>query len=663
MQTFDRAVDGYHDVGYQFTLDLRRRAQMHFERQRAEKAALTTIEAFESHRERVRAHFLNVIGGLPGPQEYSRRSPLNARVTGKVERADFLVEKLIYESLPNYPVTAACYRPKVLDAPAPAVVMVHGHSDQGKSYPVYQAVCLDLVCDGFIVLAIDPIGQGERHELRPDGVRLQNSCTREHTQAGQPFWLRGASIARHFIWDVMRGLDYLETREDVDVSRIGITGNSGGGTQTCYLMMCEPRLAAAVPCTFPMTLESYQKTGQPQDAEQIIPGCIVHGPDHDDFLTALAPKPVLVGAAAYDFFPIEGTHEAVRRAQQIYALYGKEENVALAVAPTTHQYAPQLRQACVNWFKQHLRGEAPDFVTGTPQPFAEEELWATRSGQIYRDDPAALTALQLNQRELPAPSSYASPDEQRRALASTLGIEAAGDRSTPIFPRIISDSVVDGYRTEKIFFFSVPDIVVTGVLVHPPNMPDDAPLPATLLLLENGTNDIPASRPRIEALLRQGHRVFVFDVRGVGALTEYAVWPGCEHETFNPEFKLGCDAMMLGLSTLGLRVFDVLRGTDYLRSRADVSQVHLRGVRSGAVFAFFAAVLETGIASLTCEERLTSYRELCQTPDYQSSLFGLKVMAWELLKTGDFDDYLPALAPRPATFLRNRNARGEIVAE
>jgi dienelactone hydrolase len=628
MQSFTRAVDGFYDVGYQMTLDLRQRAQEHFSRQQREKAALTSIEAFEAHRERVRANFLNAIGGLPGPAEYSGRTPPPARVTSKLEREEFVVEKLIYESLPNFPVTAACYVPRNLQGPAPAIVMAHGHTEAGKSYPAYQAVALDLACNGFIVLAIDPIGQGERYQVVEGGARLHTSSTAEHTHAGFPFWLRGLSIARHFIWDIMRGIDYLQTRDDVDASRIGITGNSGGGTQTCYLMMCEPRLAAAVPCTFVMTLESYQKTGQPQDAEQIIRGCMAHGPDHDDYLTALAPRPVLVGAAAYDFFPIEGAREAVRRAKNIFALYGKEENVAITVAPTTHEYSGYLRQACVNWFRLHLQQKEPDFVTGMPRIFEESELWATQSGCVYMDDPDAKTVFDLLDDFDTARSSETAPE--RQTIAGVLGIEQAGERSAPINARIINTQTVEGYHTEKIFFFSAPEISVTGVLIHPRGATSDSTRPATLLLLEHGTDDIAASRPAIDALLHRGHRVFVFDVRGVGAVKTYSYRAEAEFETFNSEYKMGCDAMMLGLSTLGLRVFDVLRGVDYLRSRPDISAIHLQGFGSGAVFAYYASLLDDGIENLSGDAINFPDRDSCRTRDYPRQFQTLKTVAWGL---------------------------------
>ena len=655
MQTLGPNVNGYYDVSDQMIDDLRRRAEAHFRRQEAEKAELTSIPAFEEHRKRVRDHFMIAIGGLP-----EERTPLNVQCTGSLDRGTFTIEKLIYESLPAFYVTAALYVPKGIVSPQPAVVFVHGHSDLGKSYPTYQAVCVDLAANGFVVLAVDPPGQGERFQyFDPEkGERIIGGCTTEHTYAGLQFTLGGASIGRHFIWDVMRGIDYLETRPEVDPTRIGLTGNSGGGTQSCLLMMSEPRFAAAVPCTFVMTLESYMKTGQAQDSEQIVPGCFANGPDHDDYITAMAPKPVLVGAAAYDYFPIEGAIEAVDRAKQIYALFGAEDNVDIAIAPTRHAYSPHLRQACVNWYKGHFRGESPDFTTGEPETLPDEALWATPNGQVLDLYPKGRTVFDLNQERLEEshtarPTISANTDQIRETITEVLGIPERHNRK--IYPRILAENIVDGYRTEEIFFFSEANIVVAGVFIHPL---EGTPVEQTdLILFENGTADNPDKREWLENRLASGRQLFVFDPRGIG---------GVQGRPFNrggsphgAEYKLGSDAMMLGISTMGLRVFDVLCGYDYLRTRQDVDQIGLYGVGSGAFYAYFAGALEDGFASLEFEDLLYSYRNLTDTRYYDQERYNLKVMAWNLLQNFDLADLMPCFGERPMHWVSPRNAKGK----
>ena len=663
MQTFSSHVDGYHDVSDQLVDYLRRRAEEHFRRQEKEKAKFATVETFEGHRTKVRDSFFDAIGGLP-----NERTPLNAHCTGAIDRGAFVIEKTIYESLPGFYVTSALYLPKNISEPTPVVVFVHGHSDQGKSYPVYQAVCVDLANNGFIAFAIDPPGQGERFQYfdPQEDKRIIGGCTTEHTHAGLQFTLGGASVGRHFIWDVMRGLDYLETRPEVDTKRVGLTGNSGGGTQSCLLMMSEPRFAAAVPCTFVMSLEAYMKTGQPQDSEQIVRGAFAFGPDHDDYLTAMAPKPVLVGAAAYDYFPIEGAKQSVARAKQVYQLYGAEDKVDIFVAPTRHAYSPYLREACVNWYKKHFRGEEPDFKTANPATLPENELWCTPKGQILDAFRNCRTVFDLNRERLQQTMPPFKPitdeakraehkQKMRQAVVNILGLPQG--REATIHPRLTAENVVDGYPTEKIFFFSEPNIVVTGVMVHPK---DNAPAVQTdLVLLENGTNDIPNERERLEKLLAQNHRLFIFDVRGVGGVEVRPVNRGGQpHGT---EYKLGSDAMMLGISTLGLRVFDVLRGYDYLKTGDDVERVGLYGFGSGAIFAYFAATLEEGFSDLVFVDMLYSYRHLTETRYYSRDIYNLRVMAWGILRHFDLVDLLPCLAQRACKFITPRDAKGEVL--
>ena len=659
MRTFGPNVNGYYDVSYQMVDNLRRRAEAHFRRQEAEKAELTSIVAFEEHRKRVRDHFMRAIGGLP-----EERTPLNVECTGSLDCGAFTIEKLIYESQLEFYVTAALYLPKGIASPQPAVVFVHGHSDLGKSYPTYQAVCVDLAANGFIVLAVDPPGQGERFQyFDPEkGERIIGGCTTEHTYAGLQFTLSGASIGRHFIWDVMRGIDYLETRPEVDPTRIGLTGNSGGGTQACLLMMSEPRFAVSVPCTFMMTLESYMKTGQAQDSEQIVPGCFANGPDHDDYITAMAPKPVLVGAAAYDYFPIEGAMEAVDRAKRIYTLYDAEDDVDIVVAPTRHSYSSYLREACVNWYKRHFRGESPDFTTGEPETLPDEELWATPNGQVLDLYPNSKTVFDLNRERLEIshvfrPTLNHNIDQTRETIREVLGIPES--RNQTIYPRIVAENVVDGYRTEEIFFFSESNIVVTGTFIHP--LEGTAVEQTDLILFENGTNDNPDKREWLESRLAAGRQLFVFDPRGIGGVQARPFNRG--GQPHDGEFKLASDAMMLGISTMGLRVFDVLCGYDYLRTRSDVDQIGLYGIGSGAFYAYFAGALENGFASLEFEDLLYSYRNLTDTRYYDQERYNLKVMAWNLLQNFDLVDLMPCFGERPIRLMSPRNAKGETLTD
>ncbi|MCZ6676429.1 MAG: hypothetical protein O7E52_04180, partial [Candidatus Poribacteria bacterium] len=233
------------------------------------------------------------------------------------------------------------------------------------------------------------------------------------------------------------------------------------------------------------------------------------------------------------------------------------------------------------------------------------------------------------------------------------------EREQSIYPRIVSENNVDGYQTEKIFFLSAPNIVVTGTFIQP--LEGTTVEQTDLILFENGTNDIPDKREWLEARLASGRRLFVFDVRGVG---------GVQFRPFNRSgyphaatYKLGSDAMMLCTSTLGLRVFDVLRGYDYLRTRKDVDRIGLYGVGKGAFYAYFAGALEEGFATLEFEDLLYSYRHLTDTRYYNQELFNLEVMAWGILRRFDMVDLVPCFGDRPFRWTSPRNTKGEVLTD
>jgi len=669
MLTFGSHLDGYHDVADQMIGHIKRRASEHFRRREREKAELRTIPQFEAYRALMRSNFLLAIGGLP-----EERTPLDAQVTGILDRGAYQIEKLLYFSQPEFPVTASLYVPDARRTqPGAAVLFVCGHAQEAKAYREYQKVCIELAEDGFTVLCIDPPGQGERFQFidEESGHQRIQWGTTEHTYAGVPYYMTGMSIARHFLWDAMRGIDYLCTRKEVDPQRIGVTGNSGGGLQTTFLMVAEPRIAAAMPCTFIMDYEGYLKTGQPQDGEQNLYAGFSDGPDHDDFITCMAPKPVRLGLCAYDFFPIESSLAAMERARKIYELFGSDapKQVDYAVTNTTHLYSDGLRQSAVNFFRRALRGEAETFVTRKPEGLDPDTLNVTKTGQVLSALPGCKTVSALLRKE----AQYRLPLSPRRIEAGALRKDlehwlGLGDeqpehearvnglsRSRQIYPRVIHDGNVNGYRVEKIFFFSEPDVCVAGVFIHPRS---SEPATATdVLLLEGGTPEIPNTHAKILSKLEEGRNVFVFDVRGTGAvktrpLTSYEGPHGTE-------FILATNCMKMKLSTLGLRTFDVLRAIDYLATRSDAGEIRLHGVGAAAAWGLYAAVFDQRVAELTLENAPLSYRAAVETRYYDARTYDFRVSAWGLLQVADLVDCFNALAPRHVTLVRPLGADGQ----
>jgi len=204
---------------------------------------LICIEDLENRKKYIKENFIKNIGGLP-PMD----TPLKPVTSGTVNCDGYRIERVIFESRPRNYVTANLYIPDNLSAPGPAVQFLCGHHLDGKHCEEYQTVCQILVRAGLIVLAQDPIGQGERLSYY-DVTTGENAIrwgTTEHIHTGMQALLLGRSLAGYFVHDAMRGLDYLISRPEVDQTRIGVTGNSGGGTQTCLMMLCDDQIAATV---------------------------------------------------------------------------------------------------------------------------------------------------------------------------------------------------------------------------------------------------------------------------------------------------------------------------------------------------------------------------------------------------------------------------------
>ena len=335
----------------------------------------------------LREAFLRQIGGLP-----ERAGAPPVLVVGTIATDDYVVEKLVFESLPGYLVPALLYRPKTQGPRLPAVLSPCGHSAVGKAEGTYQILHINLVKRGYVVLTYDPVGQGERSQFwDPEKRRSRFDLTcGEHAVLGNPLYLIGTSLARYRIWDGMRGLDYLASRPEVDPKRLGCVGNSGGGTLTAYLAALDSRVAAAAICcyitTLPRRMRNRIQEDPSADPEQDIFGFVSEGIDHAGLLALRAPRPTLLGTARFDFFPIEGARESFAEAKRLFEIAGAAERIDREEAPTRHGLSLPLRQAVYRWFDRWLadRQDAGPVQEAPVTPRPAKDLLVCADGQVNR---------------------------------------------------------------------------------------------------------------------------------------------------------------------------------------------------------------------------------------------------------------------------------------
>lgn len=545
----------------------------------------TTPEAIAEHQQKMRRIFLDALGPFP------ERTPLNPQITGVVEREGYRVEKVLFESRPKFYVSAALFLPDPArhQPPHPGVIVPCGHAENAKAHDTYQSMGALLALNGMAALVFDPVDQGERMQLLDESGKHRAWGTRAHNLLGAACILLGQNTASFEVWDGMCAIDYLQSRPEVDPERIGCTGNSGGGTQTSYLMALDCRIKAAAPSCY-LHHQSVQLRKAVGDAEQNLFGQMLEGPDHPDFISMRAPSPVLICAATRDFFDINATWETFRLAKRLYTRMGFPERMDLLENDEKHNFNKIPREGVARWMSRWLLGKDQAIVEPELKLIPEEELWCTPRGQVMLLE-GARSAYDINadmERELA---------EQRRALwasretAQMLGEVRwlAGIRSLEKLPKAevksAGEAMIDGRMVEKLVFTPEPGVLLPALLFTPANA---KPGEAALVVSEKGKED--AARPGgpVDALLKEGITVLAVDLRGTGE-TE----PGMqtkEYEGSGGEWEDYFRAYALGRSYAGMRAEDILVCAKYLKDKC--LSVRLEAYGNTGVPALHAAVME-----------------------------------------------------------------------
>ena len=601
---------------------------------------------------------------LGGPLD---RTPINARVTGTVQRPSYRIEKVTFESRPRLYVTANLYVPAGTGR-RPAILGPLGHSVNGKAWPSYQKLFSNLARKGYVVLAYDPFGQGERIEYpgsRP-GQSALGGGTSEHEYAGRRLILLGANFGLFRAWDGIRGIDYLLTRAEVDPERVGCCGQSGGGTLTQFLAALDSRISVAVVSmgnTENLAQENVEPPGSADDAEQNIVPALARGIDRADLLYAFAPKPLLMTITLHDaghtYSPeyVSSSHDLLDEYQRVYGLLGAGDRVSLQATTVSHGYVYEMRRATYAWFNRWFDMKSVDDDESSQAVESDATLFVTPTGFVTTSF-GGETALSLTRQmadEIPTPSSL-SADDVRSRIRSVLGIEES--RGAALAARVLATIRKPGYRAEQFEFTSDQEIRTPGWLLTPDNAGPSTP---TLLYVGDAAAWSSVAEDAFAERLcaKGGCRVAVIDVRGRG---DCAIGYPPRGRFYFPdritdEAYLAWFTLMLGRPLLGGQIYDALRALDYLRSRPDAgAPVSLVGDGPHGVIALYAAALEARVRGVALRQTVTDYRSLAVAERYTQP-FG--IYAYGILREFDLPDVARAVGPRPVLLLNPVTPRGE----
>ncbi|CAN5909979.1 alpha/beta hydrolase family protein [soil metagenome] len=617
------------------------------------QASLRTKSDAEAYVREVRAKIQRSFGPWP------EKTPLKARVTGIIERETYKIEKVIFESRPGFPVTANLYVPKNRNFPLPAIVGTCGHGDPGKATPTYQSFAQGLARQGYIVLIFDPIGQGERIQYLTSALKPRRGIgVPEHNYAGNQLLLTGESFSSWLTWDGIRCVDYLLTRPEVDAKRIGITGNSGGGTQATWLCGTESRLSMAAPSCFVVGFGRNLKNELPADIEQCPPGVLRMGLDHSDFIAAMAPKPVMVLDQEKDYFDARGAEESVARLKQLYKLLNAEDNIKLFIGPEYHGYSQHNREAMYGWFNR-----ATKMADTQAEPALtlekEELLWCTPRGQVGAMQPRTVFSFtsQLS-KSLRKNRPALQGEALKKAVMSALKLPAQNGVPEyrilrPVSARLYPQKYAATYavETEPGILTLVYRLNDTPLLSRPPV----GLKKAMLYVSHHSADEELRQEPLLTELIRNtpNAAVFACDVRGIGESKPNT----CGDNFLAPygnDYFYAAHSLMLDYPYAGQKTNDVLRVIDLLKSYGH-EEIHLVAKGWGAIPATFAALLSNTVTEITLKHALTSYADIAESEEYN---WPLSTLVPGVLKSFDLPDCYRALAAKKLRQVEPWNAEG-----
>ncbi len=597
---------------------------------------INTLEEWKGRQQVLRQTFDEVIGSFP------EKTPLKPQIVKVIKKKNYTAEHIIFESQPGFYVTSTLYRPNGVkrNVKLPAIIYVSGHSEVAYRSDVYQHVILNLVNKGFVVFAFDPIGQGERYQYYDEstGKSMMGGSTREHSYVGAQAFVTGSSLAKYMVWDGIRAVDYLLTRSEVDPDRIGMTGRSGGGTQSSFIAAFDDRIYAVAPECYLTNYTRLFETIGSQDAEQNFLNGIAAGLDHPDFLSVRAPKPALMITTTNDMFSIQGAMETEAEVSRIYQAYGKSDNFSRVEDLAGHASTLANRESMYAFFQKHLNnpGNSDDIQ---PEYMTSEELQVTRTGQVATSLGGEST-FSLNAKEAEVLRDSAlkgrsgNVDYLNNAVNEAKRI--SGYKTTKVDVVYVSNTRGSNYHMKKYFLQS--DDYVTPFLLF---VPDQGNGKAIISLYPSGKSDTTQYMDQMRSLIDEGYTVLIPDLVGIGELGPESWGSGRVKQAY---FRLWMGATTLQTSFVGIRASDVSSLVDFLEG-VELTQ-EISGFASGSMSAVMlhAAAFDMRIKQVALHNPYLSYHSMATTRLYDPELLFGSVP--EALTAYDLPELAASLAPR-----------------
>jgi hypothetical protein len=552
---------------------------------------------------------------------------LKSQKIGELEHEGVRIEKIIFQTMPDVWMTANVYLPAESGKRA-TVLNVHGHWKGAKQDPHVQARCLGLAKIGFVAMAVDAFGAGER--------ALGTKLGEYHGEMiGGTLWPIGLAFVGMQVYENMRAVDYLLTRTEVDGAKLGITGASGGGNQTMYAGAWDERLKAVVPVCSVGNYQAYLGTACCMC--ETLPGALQFTEEWG-LLSMVAPRALMVINAAKDSnqFSIAEASKSLNLTRPVFQLYGQADVLRHTTFDSPHDYNQAMREAMYGWMKLHLMGEGtgepitePKFTTAEPESLRCFPNDTRPADYVTIPRFAAREAKKLLAQKL-------IPDHlefwESEAYLMREGLERLLGPIPEEVPLDLKIAETEDGKTRTLEFTSEPGVrLVAKHLVGEQKR--------WVFVIHSGGMEQAAKSELAGELLQRGWQVICPDLRATGTTAVAGEGRGRAPDHNSAQWSL-----WLGRPLAGQWAYDIRRTILAMQAATESvpEEIHLVGLESAAISTLLAAISEDVTCNLTLVQPLVTY--VADAP-YERERLG-SLIPGILRYVGDIQHLAALLAPR-----------------
>ncbi|WP_435011611.1 alpha/beta hydrolase family protein [Tundrisphaera lichenicola] len=583
-------------------------------------AGANSAETWKAARPELRRQIREMLGLDPMPD----RGDLHVQITGTIERPDFVIERLHYQSSPGLYVTGNLYRPKKVEGRLPAILYVCGHAKVEKDGVIlgckahYQHHPAWFAANGYVCLIVDTLQLGEVPGLH-------------HGTAREAMWWwesRGYTPAGIEAWNALRGVDYLISRPEVDPTRIGVTGRSGGGATSWWVGALDDRIAAVAPVAGITDLQDHVVAGVVEGHCDCMYYCNTYRWDFPTLAALIAPVPMLVVNTDRDpIFPEGGVRRVYAQAEKVYGWYGAADRLGLVIGEGPHADTEEIRHPTFAFFEKWLKHK--DVGTGSiEEPDRKvpiEDLKVLRPGEVppYARNGVIHESF-VNQSAPPtvpkSPEAWESLKSNWMAelQAKVFNAWPAPGEEVPLDRAEAFRSTIPGRSVLALDFNTQAGIRLRAWCLIP-EAEAGRSKPSTLVVLdqaswEKGLGKFlvetetgqalatePGNNPWSKLLTEAEGPVIFVAPRGIGPTS----WPASKDVQIRRRFAL------LGQTLDGMRVWDVRRAIAVLRDTPELagSTLEITAAGPSTSLALWASVFEPEVSSISLIDPPTTWRD------------------------------------------------------